>query len=335
MYRYKKLTQAQFDEIADAHPDTFIPFEQSPEWDKFDELMGGRDIQGVFGYYNDVGEIVATAKINIMHQKLRTSVVITQGPIWYVESTAKAETELVETLKKQFTKDKKTGALYFRLQLNNEIPGAVRPFELVTFDRAMYIDITPDEKALLKSFKADVRQSIRKAGRLGVEVREIPNDEREQLIENELMDLMNETQERNDFRGHPARVYVNMMKAFPEKARLYVAYSDEKPIAWLISTEYRGHAVYLYAASGQEARKRFATYALQWYCIREMKERGNKVWDMTGIESPNYPNLENVTVFKRKFSNWEVQFPLVYDVPVNKAKYKAIAKLYQLRRKAL
>ncbi|MFT4147640.1 MAG: peptidoglycan bridge formation glycyltransferase FemA/FemB family protein [Micrococcaceae bacterium] len=335
MFRYKKLSQKMFDSIANKNPEVYIPLAQTPQWTAFDELMPGRDVQGVFAYYDDEDRLMCTARIDIWTKKMRKYLNIDQGPVWFVEPSEKKEIEFAETIKDQFLNKEKTGVMYLRCQLNHQIPGAVLPFETTTYDRAMYIDITPDEKALLKSFKADARQAIRKAGRIGVEVREIPLDERVEFFEKNLADLMDETQQRNNFRAHPTEVYTNMLKAFPEEARLYVAFLDEEPISWLISTEYRGHAVYLYAAGGDKARKNFASYALQWYCIKEMKERGNKVWDMTGITCKTFPGLENVTVFKRKFSKWEVQLPITYDIVFNKLKYKAVGAATNARRKLL
>lgn len=337
MFHYKKISKQEFDDIANMHPNIFIPIEQSPIWDSFDNLMPGRQTKGVFGYFDTTtnNNLIATARINIVTQPLRTSIVITRGPVWYINPSLDTENKLIQTIKKQFYK---INPLYLRMQIhNNKLEAAIKPFEIVTFDRTIYVDISIGKDALLKSFKPDARQSIKKAYKLGVRVSEIPQNKSIDFFKkNNLMNLMQETQFRNRFRAHPISIYLNTLKALPDNARLYVAYIDGKVVSWLISTEYRKHAVYLYAAGGAEARKKFASYALQWHCMQEMIKRNNKIWDMTGIESPNFPNAKNVTCFKRKFSSWEIQLPLVYDVLFdNKIHYKIVGLAYKARRKFL
>ena len=48
--------------------------------------------------------------------------------------------------------------------------------------------------------------------------------------------------------------------------------------------------------------------------------------------SENYPQLINVTTFKRNFSRNVVEVPTTYDIPLNPARYRAVAAALKARR---
>jgi lipid II:glycine glycyltransferase (peptidoglycan interpeptide bridge formation enzyme) len=144
---------------------------------------------------------------------------------------------------------------------------------------------------------------------------------------------MQETMSRALFRGYGVEHYITLLHSIPNIARLYVAEVEGKPVSWIISTEYRDFSIYLYGAGNALGRETYAAFALQWFTMKDLRSRGNTVYDMTGISSENYKGLENVTQFKLGFSKWIVDLPVMRDIPLNTLKYKALTTAINVRRR--
>ncbi|MFT4245799.1 MAG: peptidoglycan bridge formation glycyltransferase FemA/FemB family protein [Micrococcaceae bacterium] len=338
MLTVRKLTNTEFTEIADAHPDTFIPIEQSPEWDDYDHILGDRKLLGIYGYYQN-NKLVATTRLTYFTLPMRNILLCVKGPVWFNEQTAEHEKELVDTMKNHFTKVEKLKITFIRMWLKNQVSGTNESFEPFLANKEIWVDINPEkhptEDDLLKVYNSSTRRKVRKCIRDGkVEIKEISDlAERVKLFDDELMEIMEETRDRNNFYAHPKEIYQATLKALPKHAKLWVAYIDSKPASWILTTEYHGFATYLFGAGNAEARKINASYLLQFMAMRDLQTRGNTTYNLTGIESPEYPGLRSVTNFKRGFSKWEVELPLTYDVPISVLKYQLAVKSLAASRK--
>ncbi|MFT4186390.1 MAG: peptidoglycan bridge formation glycyltransferase FemA/FemB family protein [Micrococcaceae bacterium] len=326
-----QLTADELEDLIDKYPEVALPVEQSSHWVTFDREFPYRHPIGFFAYQKN-GKPVAVASLVYYSNKMRPSIVIQRGPVWLVEVTKELESELLDTLIKQGKKLDKP-VLYVRLHLRFEHKKALNTFEPAFYNRAVVVDIDRDEKVLLKSFSSSARNLTRKARRMGVTVEQIPSDKASKYFSEYLMPIMKETTARNGFRNFDEYVYKNMLENMSDITRLFVANYEEKPVAWLISTEYRGEAIYYFAAGNQVGRKINANFLMQYECMIDAASRGNKTWNMTGVESPEFPELKNVTVFKRHFNKEDTIIPTMYDVPLNKVKYKAITTAINARRK--
>ncbi|MFT4147316.1 MAG: peptidoglycan bridge formation glycyltransferase FemA/FemB family protein [Micrococcaceae bacterium] len=338
MFTVKKLTSTKFEDIAQANPKIFIPIEQSPEYDEYDRIMGGRQLLGIYGYYHD-DQLVATTRLTYFTLRMRNILLCVKGPVWFTEQTAEREEELVDTMKDYFVNEEKLNITFIRMWLTHQVSGANESFEQFLADREIWVDINPkhypDEESLMLTFSKTTRQNIRKGLRNEeLEIKEITDlDERVNLFDTDLMSIMNETQSRNNFYAHPKEIYQALLKALPDKAKLFVAYLSGEAVAWEIITEYHGLATYLFSATNEAARKNRVTYPMLYTAILSSREQGNTLCNLTGIESPKYPGLKNVTEFKRGFSKWEVDLPLTYDIPIKKSQYLFAVKALGASRK--
>jgi hypothetical protein len=308
-----------------------VPLEQSPEWAEF-ERSQGRTPWGIVGYF-DGGRLAVVASYLHSTRRLRESMVVVNGPVWFIDRTAAAEARLLDTVRTQFAAEPGIDPVFVRLQMEHPLPGVRRALEPGWYDREIVVDLRPDEKALLAGFRPNARQSIRKATRAGVETRIIDRTERAEVFARELFPIMAETSARDGFTSFGAPYYQGLLRELDPYTELFVAYLDGTAVSWLITTEYRGHAVYYFAASSAAARQCFAPYLLLWESFRFLKARGNTACGLTGIVSDTWPSLANVTTFKRNFSKNEVDLPTTMDVPLKAVRYAAVAAALGLRRR--
>lgn len=329
---YSKLTRSGFDAIADAHPDVLIPIEQTPDWVDFEHALG-RTALGIWAY-TDGETLVATASYVHVVRRFRESVVVVNGPVWFAERTPAAERLLMETVRRQFRDEPALNPLYVRMQVATLQEPATGPIEHGWYEREIVVDLEPSEADLLRSFRPNARNSIRRAQRSGVEVRHIPREEWTKVFAEELYPIMQETAARDGFQSFDSSYYETLLTVLGDHLRLLVAYSGGTAVSWLITTEYRGYAVYYFAGSTLEARRTFAPYLLLWETFKTLKAAGNTACGLTGIESENYPGLANVTTFKRNFSKNVVVVPTTYDIPLNAVRYAVVSFLLTTRRTA-
>ncbi|MCY0905094.1 lipid II:glycine glycyltransferase FemX [Arthrobacter sp. H14-L1] len=353
-YRYEELTPERFAEIAAAYPDVSIPLEQTPQWADF-ERDTGRAPFGIFAYFDDAagagtaaaGGSVAGAVVDgtaapvvvasFLHstRRLRESMVVVNGPVWFGTRTAGAERRLLSTLRAQFDSAAGVNPVFVRLQVEHPQRGVVKALEPGWYDREIVVDLNQPEKTMLAGFRPNARQSIRKATRAGVQIRTIAAADRLAVFRRELFPIMTETAARDGFSSFDSGYYETLLTSLADHTELMVADLDGQALCWLITTEYRGYAVYYFAASSAQARTVYAPYLLLWESFRMLKAHGNTACGLTGIVSDTYPSLANVTTFKRNFSKDVVVLPTTYDVPMKQLHYGALGAALKLRREGL
>lgn len=332
VFQTERLDGAAFEALASAHPGVVIPLEQTPQWAEFEESLG-REPYGIWAYYDDGVPVVLMSLLRV-RRRFRESLVAINGPVWLGDRTPESELRLMHTVQQQFAADPMTDPLYIRMQVQHPQPPADGPIEHGWYEREIVVDLTPDEDEIFKSFRPNARNSIRRAQRSGVEVRAVDRSEWVRVFREDLYPILQETAERDGFASFSPDYYEKLLSGLGDYLRLMVAYVDNRAVSWLITTEYRGYSVYYFAGSSSDARKTFAPYLLLWEAFKQLKASGNTACGLTGIVSENYPQLINVTTFKRNFSKNVVDIPTTYDVPLNPGRYRAVAGLLKLRRTA-
>lgn len=333
VFRSERLTTGAFEALASAHPGVVIPLEQSPQWAAFERSLG-REPYGQWAYYDDDGTPVALISLLRVRRRFRDSLVAVNGPAWFADRTPDAELRLMRTIQEQFSNDPAIDPLYVRMQIRHPQPPADGPIEHGWYEREIVVDLTPAEDAIFRSFRPNARNSIRRAERSGVDVRVIERSDRIRVFREDLYPILQETAARDGFVSFGPEYYEKLLAELGDYLRLMVAYVDDRAVSWLITTEYRGYSVYYFAGSTHDARKTFAPYLLLWEAFKLLKADGNTACGLTGIVSENYPQLVNVTTFKRNFSKNVVHIPTTYDIPLNPGKYRLVAGLLRLRRSA-
>lgn len=140
------------------------------------------------------------------------------------------------------------------------------------------VDLTADLDALSARLKPKWRYNIGLAKRKGVVVRQggladLPTFYR----------LLQITAQRDGFAIHVAEYYRRFLLCLGEKARLFLAFYKEEPLAGIMVTAFAGQAVYMYGASGNEYRNLMPNHLLQWEAMLWAKATGCRQYDLWGI----------------------------------------------------
>lgn len=177
------------------------------------------------------------------------------------------------------------------------------------------------EEELLASFTSKTRYNIRLAERRGVVVRQVDEEGLDDFAA-----LMVETGIRDNFVTRPKSYFENMLKNLGERARLYMAYYNNIPIAGTIAIHFGDKVWYLYGASSNSYRNVMPNYLLQWNMIKWAVEEGCKIYDFRGVSgdlSEDNP-LYGLYRFKRGFNGDFCEFLGEFDCVINPLVYAAV-----------
>ena len=102
--------------------------------------------------------------------------------------------------------------------------------------------------------------------------------------------MMEHTARRDGFTPQSADFYRRLLLAFPQWARMYLAWYDGRPVAGTICLHMGSRTWELYSCSaGGEARH--SNELLKWTVIRWALQNGSACCDFGGVEG--YPNRDN------------------------------------------
>lgn len=176
------------------------------------------------------------------------------------------------------------------------------------------IDLRQDEDAILAGLDKDTRWAARAAERRGVDVGERDDDG----ALGAFYRLYAETGRRAGFITRTEAYYREVWRALlgAGHATLFLAAVEGRPVAGAMLFWCGDRAIYTYGASDEVARRTYATYALQWRCIRYARERGAARYDLGGV--PPRPDerdpMWGVYLFKKGFGGERREFAGAYDV---------------------
>lgn len=189
---------------------------------------------------------------------------------------------------------------------------------------------TDDE--LLKGMNQLWRRNIKKAAKMGVEVRLGTRDDLARFHE-----LYLETAERDGFTGRPLAYFEHMWDALNAeedgRMKLYLSEHEGDLVAATTFVTVGEHAWYSYGASSTNKREVRGSNAVQWQMIRDANAAGCAVYDLRGIVEgvgADDPEL-GLIQFKVGTGGEAVAYLGEWDFPINKVLYKAF-DIYMKRR---
>lgn len=194
--------------------------------------------------------------------------------------------------------------------------GAV-PGKTVFTPSTFWIDLTPDEDTLMKSFHSKTRYNIRLAQKKGVEVVE---DNSDKAFEKYLK-LFFETTKRQGYYMHSEKYHRLMWQTLHKElvaksespiARLLVArYKKEIVTAWIVFV-WHDFLYYPYGGSSDKHREVMSNNLMMWEVIRYGKAHGLKTFDLWGREEG-----KGFTKFKEGYNPKVVEFIGTWDLPTS------------------
>ncbi len=177
------------------------------------------------------------------------------------------------------------------------------------------------EDEVFAAFHSDHRRKIRIALKNNVEIKIHGSEMAETFYQ-----LMKETCERDGFELRSAEYFARILDCFGDKARLYMAYYEGRPIAGTISVLWGDKLWYFYGASSNEDRKVMPNYLLQWEMIKWSIEAGCSIYDFRGVAGviDESNPLFGLYRFKHRFDGSYVEFMGEMDLITNPSAAKIV-----------
>jgi lipid II:glycine glycyltransferase (peptidoglycan interpeptide bridge formation enzyme) len=196
------------------------------------------------------------------------------------------------------------------LKSSGAVPGKTL-FTPTTF----WIDLTPTEEEILKSFSGKTRYNIRVAQKHGVSV-QIDNS---QKAFDSYLHLTKETAGRQGFYAHSAKYHKLMWHILQNNgiANLLTATYKGKIISTWVLFSWHGFLYYPYGASSDEYKNVMANNLMMWEAIKFGKKQGLTTFDLWGREEG-----KGFTRFKEGFNPKVVEFLGTWDLVINRPLYK-------------
>jgi lipid II:glycine glycyltransferase (peptidoglycan interpeptide bridge formation enzyme) len=190
------------------------------------------------------------------------------------------------------------------------------------------VDLSPSEEEIINKFKQKTRYNVRLSERKGVTVNQVEasDDNFDKFYQ-----ILEETADRNNLpikpKAYSYKMWADYIKA--GHGSLFFANIDDsdQPLAAAFIMHGGSNALYKDGASSREKSNLMAPYALQWGIIKALKQKGVKSYDLHGSAPSDRSNDQShpyhkITHFKLGFASNIIDYAGVYDIPVNKLRYK-------------
>lgn len=191
------------------------------------------------------------------------------------------------------------------------------------------IDLSLGRDAVLSGMKSKTRYNIRLAEKKGVAVARKGVE-----FLDEWYDIYRETAARDRIALHSPDYYRKIFELAGSREergfagqkadiRLYMAESEGKNLAGIITCFYGRGATYLYGASRNTGREKMPAYALQWKAICDALDEGCLEYDLFGIppaDDEDHP-MHGLYRFKTGFGGRIIHRAGCYDYPLMKGVY--------------
>lgn len=142
----------------------------------------------------------------------------------------------------------------------------------------IHLDLAPPPETLFASFRKGHRADIRRAERLGVQVRvgnarDIPT----------FYAILEATGKRGAFAIHPEEYYQQAWSLFHERSCLLLAEHDSRPLAGHMVFADARAGLYLYSGAVEAGLTNGSNHLLQWHAIQWARAQHSGCYDLWGV----------------------------------------------------
>jgi lipid II:glycine glycyltransferase (peptidoglycan interpeptide bridge formation enzyme) len=176
----------------------------------------------------------------------------------------------------------------------------------ILYPETLIVDLTQSEDKLQAVMSKSTRYDIRKAGRSGLDVRRVTDEETVKAV----LGVYHETAERAGFALHTDEYYLDIHRLLGEHSVVVAAFDDDgSPVAfvWCISSATTSFE--LYGGINDRGRKLRANAPVKWESMMEAKRGGLSRYDMNGLLN------DGISDFKRSFAQHTDTLVGSIDVP--------------------
>jgi lipid II:glycine glycyltransferase (peptidoglycan interpeptide bridge formation enzyme) len=324
-YTLKQIQdKKEWDAFVQSQPYTL--FVQSPNYGSFFEALGEKS--WIFGIYNETDTLVGGSLVLSTHAKRGNFLYLPYGPLIDLQD------KQLETAFHEFTifiRDfaKKNNYRFIRVspfaesteqhvQMLASEKYISAPMHVLA-ETTWLLDVTKEEKELMRSMKKNHRNLIRRCEREGVRVEERTDLEALEILHT----LLDETEKRHKFTRF-SRSYINReftQFAKDTQASIFIAYLPDGTVdSAAIIMFYGNMAVYRHSGSLNKNKKLPTSYLIQWRVIQEAKKRGITWYNFWGIAPENAPAthpFKGITHFKKGFGGKEREIVHCQDLVIS------------------
>lgn len=189
------------------------------------------------------------------------------------------------------------------------------PFELadqrpspnpILYPSTLILDVTRSPEDLTKAMGKSTRYDIRKAGRTGLDVRRVTDEDTVRAV----LDVYKETADRAGFALHDDEYYLAIHRELGEASVLVAAFDDEgAPAAFVWCVQSASTSFELYGGINDAGRKLRANAPVKWHAIEIAREAGAVRYDMNGLLN------DGISEFKKSFAQHSDELVRSVDVP--------------------
>ena len=193
------------------------------------------------------------------------------------------------------------------------------------------LDLTQTEEDILKNMRQQTRYEVRKAERIGVQVRSYLATKKI----DEFITMQNETAKRQGFVTSSSKFLKTLVLSFAKNAKIYVSEKDGRVLNMGLVLSFGREVDYFEASSSDGASKFPGAYGLLWRIIKDAKNDGYKRLNFWGIAYSKDPKnrYAGVTTFKRGFGGDDVIYLPAQDLIISRPKYAFSWIVETVRRK--
>ncbi|RJO58895.1 peptidoglycan bridge formation glycyltransferase FemA/FemB family protein [Candidatus Parcubacteria bacterium] len=317
------------------------PFQQSWAWGEFQKARGTEVLRfAAIQNQKIVGLVLALIEPWRFGQKTLT---VFSGPVIDFNLSPRVYAEALGLLVKTLAAEARSRqCLYFHiepgLEKNQEsvfkpvaaenklvITKAFQPID------TLILDLKPSAQALMQKMHEKTRYNIRLAEKKGVSVESFSGQSAKAKIPI-FLKINAETSARDKFLSHTQNYYEKMAEILPEEMlKVYLASSEDQPIAANIVITYADTATYLHGASSNQLRNLMAPHLLQWRQILDAQGAGKNWYDFFGVQTENRQRQTSagaswagITRFKQGFGGRVVSYLDAYELPIKLGWYRLL-----------
>ncbi|MDR0462818.1 MAG: peptidoglycan bridge formation glycyltransferase FemA/FemB family protein [Pseudomonadales bacterium] len=195
------------------------------------------------------------------------------------------------------------------------------------------LDLTKSADELLIAMRKNTRSEIKKAGKLGIEVRETKDPE----AIKKFYEIQLETAKRQNFTPFGEQYLTEQFAVLAAKNEvvLYESFYEGELLAQAFVIFYHNEAVYHYGTGTLLGRKHPGAYLIQWMAIQEAQRRGMKIYNFWGVapEGNSEHRFAGLSLFKRGFGGDDYAYLSAQDLVVEPLKYKMVHLIESTRKK--
>jgi lipid II:glycine glycyltransferase (peptidoglycan interpeptide bridge formation enzyme) len=200
-------------------------------------------------------------------------------------------------------------------------------FDLQMNRSTVVVDLKPSEDDIINSFKQKTRYNIRLAERKGVTVEAV---ELTAANEAKMLELMRATQARGGFFMRDDAYVTGLWREYAAagQGQLFFASFEGRVLAGAFVLHAGVKGLYKDGGSVREHTDLQPPYALHWFIMRWLKQRGVAEYDLHGTPpaasaaDPNHP-LAGLAKFKTGFNpDHVIDYVGVYDLPLKPLRYR-------------